>query len=305
MVVRPIITYAAMVWWLRSKYKTSQVKLSKLQRLACLGITEAMKTNSAATIGVLLGLPPLHLKMEAEAWAGIHKLSCNEQCRSKSLWYGHMSKAPDMMREPILQMGTDKMILIYAFHKPLTVRLPNRSEWERGIVPMEKGRLTWYTDGSKSNEGTGASVYSHGMMQRLSFSLGQNTTVFQAEVYAIKVCADENIKRGYCKRNIYILSDSQAATEALDICRISSRLVCDYHQPLMILAECNKVYLLWVLGHKGIQGNDIANQLASKGSQHLFIGPEPACGISGRVAERAIRDWVCREHQKYWQSIPG
>jgi hypothetical protein len=30
MVVRPIITYAAMVWWPKSEYKTSQAKVSKL-----------------------------------------------------------------------------------------------------------------------------------------------------------------------------------------------------------------------------------------------------------------------------------
>jgi hypothetical protein len=67
----------------------------------------------------------------------------------------------------------------------------------------------------------------------------------------------------------------------------------------MILAECNKVYLMWVLGHKGIEGNEIADQLARMGSLHTFIGPEPSCGISGRAAGWAIRDWVNREHQKY------
>jgi hypothetical protein len=40
-------------------------------------------------------------------------------------------------------------------------------------------------------------------------------------------------------------------------------------------------------------------------SLHPFIGPEPACGISERVAGQAIRDWVRREHRKYWQSILG
>jgi hypothetical protein len=71
MVVRPIITYAAMNWWPRLKYKTSQAKLSKLKRLACLGITGAMRTTPTAATEVLLGLPPLHLKIEAEATVGI------------------------------------------------------------------------------------------------------------------------------------------------------------------------------------------------------------------------------------------
>jgi hypothetical protein len=73
----------------------------------------------------------------------------------------------------------------------------------------------------------------------------------------------------------------------------------------MILAECNEVYVVWLLGYKGIDGNEIVNQLAKMGSLHQFIGPEPACGISGRVGGWAIRDWVAREHQRHWQSIPG
>jgi ribonuclease HI len=220
---------------------------------------------------------------------------------------GNMSIARDMIKEPILQMGTDKMITRYIFHKPFTVKLTNRSEWDRGLVPIQQGGLIGYTDGSKTNEGTGAGVYGHGMRQKFSFSLGRYTKVFQAEVYAIKACADENIKRGFHNRNIYILSDSQAAIKALDSCKIvrSRRLVWDCFQSLMTLAVRNKVYLMWVLGHKGIYGNKTADQLAKMGSLRPFIGPEPACGISGNVARRAIRDWVCREHHKYWQSILG
>lgn len=96
---------------------------------------------SAATVEILLGLPLLHLKIEAEAEAGIYRLNCNEQLRSKPLWYGHMNRAWDIMRELILQMGTGKMILIHVFHKPFTVRLPNRSEWGRGVVSLGKRGL--------------------------------------------------------------------------------------------------------------------------------------------------------------------
>jgi hypothetical protein len=53
-------------------------------------------------------------------------------------------------------------------------------------------RLIWYTYGSKTN-GNAAGVYGHGMRQMFSFSLGQYTTVSEAEVYAIKACAVANI----------------------------------------------------------------------------------------------------------------
>jgi hypothetical protein len=60
-----------------------------------------------------------------------------------------------------------------------------------------------------------------------------------------------------------------------------------------------------MLGHKGVVGNEIADQLAKRGSLHPFIGPEPACGVSDKVAGLVIQDWTCREHQEYWQSLPG
>jgi hypothetical protein len=92
---------------------------------------------------------------------------------------------------------------------------------------------------------------------------------------------------------------------ALDDCKISLKLVWDCHKSLLTLAEHNNVQLLWMPGHKGIEGNETANQLAKRGLLHPITGPEPACGVSERVARQAIRDWMCREHRDYWQSISG
>jgi hypothetical protein len=44
-----------------------------------------------------------------------------------------------------------------------------------------------------------------------------------------------------------------------------------------------------VPGHEGIFGNETADQLAKMGSEHPFIGPEPACGISFGVAKKVVR----------------
>jgi hypothetical protein len=48
-----------------------------------------------------------------------------------------------------------------------------------------------------------------------SFSLG-HYMVFQAEVYAINACSDENIDRDYKNKNIYILLDNQIVTKAAE-----------------------------------------------------------------------------------------
>jgi hypothetical protein len=133
-------------------------------------------------------------------------------------------------------------------------------------------------------------------------SLGQYTTVFQAEVYAIKVCAVENLDMNYKNRNIYIVAISQAEIKAFDKHQITTKLVWDGHQSLKQLARHKRVQLIWVPGHEGIVGNETAAELARTRSEHLFIGPKPACGISIGAAKKAVRDWRNRSHKEYWEA---
>jgi hypothetical protein len=158
MIIRPILTYGSTVWWTSVNY-VSRMELNKLQRLACFAITGAMKTTPTAAMEVLLGLPPLHVVIEAEAQAGIYRLMCNQQWRPRSANYGYDKKSRDMEQEPVFLMGTDRMTLRYVFHKPFKVHLSSRHEWQNGYNPYNKGGLVWYTDGSKTNKGTGAGVY--------------------------------------------------------------------------------------------------------------------------------------------------
>jgi hypothetical protein len=78
----------------------------------------------------------------------------------------------DMKEEPILQMGSDKMIPRHVYDKPFMNEFPDRSKWKDGLQPDRKGGLIWYTDGSKTNKGTGAGVYYYGTRRKLTFSLG-------------------------------------------------------------------------------------------------------------------------------------
>jgi ribonuclease HI len=67
----------------------------------------------------------------------------------------------------------------------------------------------------------------------------------------------------------------------------------------MELARHNRVQLIWVPGYEVIVRNETADQLARTVSEHPFIGPEPACGISVEVVKKAVRDWTSRKHKEY------
>jgi hypothetical protein len=42
----------------------------------------------------------------------------------------------------------------------------------------------------------------------------------------------------------------------------------------------------------------MADQLARLGSEHQFIGPEPACGITVGFAKKVVRVWTNRNHRR-------
>jgi hypothetical protein len=117
------------------------------------------------------------------------------------------------------------------------------------------------------------------MIKKFTFSLGQYSIAFQPEVYAIKATIAEITCKGYNNRSIYILCDSQAGIKALDNYQIISKLVWDCHQSLMKQADHKRVQLIQVSGHRGIEGNEIADQLATFRSDCPFIKPELECGI--------------------------
>jgi hypothetical protein len=47
----------------------------------------------------------------------------------------------------------------------------------------------------------------------------------------------------------------------------------------------------------GINGNEMADQLARQGSSCPLIGPEPTLGISAKAAREVIRGWMNRKHR--------
>nr|CAH7756896.1 unnamed protein product [Callosobruchus chinensis] len=81
--------------------------------------------------------------------------------------------------------------------KSFTLTIPNIEMWKRGEIQFPEEALVCYTDGSRlaSGQASGAGMYVENRGVRESYSLGTNTTIFEAEVYAILSAAcNEEVK---------------------------------------------------------------------------------------------------------------
>ena len=153
---------------------------------------------------------------------------------------------------------------------------------------------------------TGAGFYNHTKGERLSFPLGTLSSVFQAEIYAILQCAKSDDLRQRHNDSIAICTDSQAALKALSCPKINSALVVlETMSALRELAIFNSVRLLWVPGHSGIPGNEIADGLARQASAQSCLGPEPVLSITSTTVRNAMKQWAVWEQYTLWNSTVG
>jgi len=179
-IVRPTIYFASLIWWPGSQTANAKKKLSKVQRLACLGITGAILTAPTGAMEALAGHPPLDLVIQEEASSAAHRL-WSLRCWS----YLHPNQEHSCMlrrlqkSDPMFNTGVDVMKPVFNLESKYTVTMLTRGEWSRN-PPAVKG-LVWFTDGSRTAEGR-SEVYGQFADRRLSVSLGRRVTVFQAQL---------------------------------------------------------------------------------------------------------------------------
>ncbi|RVE41603.1 hypothetical protein evm_013751 [Chilo suppressalis] len=296
-IIRPIISYAAVVWWTKTIQVTTINKLRRLQRRACCAITGCMKTTPTSALETILNVRPLHLFIQQEAACTATRLSMLGHWRDNNS--PHTSILADIHRHfPYFAAVNDLIPKTYVFDKKYKIQL-----YEDTPDRCLHKELRVYTDGSKTNCGTGSGVFSEDLNIHISTALGAYNTVFQAECVGIIRAAEAIECRGVRGKHIRILSDSASVLQALDNNIMTSGLIYECHSKLTNIANDNRLTLQWIKGHSGSRGNDAADCLAREGSSRTAIGPEPIIPIPYRQLRTWIRERSQRQHDDYWSKL--
>ena len=202
-------------------------------------------------------------------------------------------------------MNSDRWSPEYFFDNRFKISIPNRIEWENGFNPISHEDVTMFTDGSKTDLGTGAGVYSDAPLVQMSSSLGKYSSITQAETFGIINACSVLKEQNHTGAKIVICTDSQACLKALRSNCLSSKLMIECLHKVNEIALQNDLTLMWVPGHQGVIGNEEADELARKGSNVTFIGPEPAFGLSYNVQKTVIRNFYSKKHHWMWNSHNG
>lgn len=197
-------------------------------------------------------------------------------------------------------MRHDHMPKLFDFETRFSVTIPTKAQWNNDSVRLEG--VCVYTDGSKRDGRAGSGIYSSELDLCIATPLGEHTTVFQAEVFSIMRSAELLLESNVAQQTINILSDSHAVLSAIKRKCRNSLLLQDCCMALKRLSALNRVHLVWVPAHSGIDGNSRADVLAKSGSRSRFCGPEPMFGLTNKSRRSLVHGNAFTAHQQRWRT---
>lgn len=250
----------------------------------------------------IIGLAPLHLH--------ILKVAAKTAIRFGCLGNFTLSRDSPHSRIceliPQWELITDHSDLISPridFGRNFKTVIPTRESYTDPNFLSPDDPDSWYTDGSKTDEGSGSGIYN--CNDELSVALGMTASVFQAELHAITVCADHLLQLGVVDRHLRIYTDSQAGVNALANPRCTSQTVLDCKNTLNQLGIYNDITIYWIPGHSNLKGNEEADRLANIGSATPLNDPTPVLKLGAFHAESVIDHWVQELELDLWTNQNG
>jgi ribonuclease HI len=291
-----MLTYGAVVWGPKAQQTTAIRKLEQIQRIACLYTTGAMRTTPTRAMEVILGLTPLDIHVKEVALMTMYRfrtvgiepeVGAGETRRR--LWHEALSSLP------MLQANTDSIAPRFVFHKPYKICISNTTE-----EPAAADTICVYTDGSKTEHGSGCGVYSTSLKLKIKWAMGKHANVVQTELNGIYIAAKEISSKNISGKNICIYTDSRQALLALERPRITQGSVLECHEALVKASDNNTVKLKWIKGHGKYRGNHIADTLAKRAAGERLLEPAPSASLTTSAVANQIREHSQIAFRKRW-----
>ena len=175
-------------------------------------------------------------------------------------------------------VNSDKIKPILNINQGYSITINTRADFKLSETSTD---IQVFTDGSKDehgNTGYGAHFTDHDLGVSLLGPIHTYNSVYQAEVAAIYVAAQNLSNLNTRNREIQFYSDSQAAIKALDNTTLNSQITKKCSDALNnLVSNNNTVNINWIPGHSDYNGNELADHLAKLGSKQdapmLPIGP--------------------------------
>lgn len=262
-----------------------------------------MRSTPTYALEILLDLMPLDLYTKMIAANTAQRL--NELHLWKKQTFGHSKIIPPANK------CTDLITEFLHFTKTHHTSIPSRTEWNNQTLPFSTASI--FTDGSKTENGTGSGIFSESLNIKHSLKLNKDCSVFQAEIKAVEKAATFlSTITDNDDKDITIYVDSQAAIKALASTTIKSKTVKDCLDALDEASSDFNITICWVPGHTNVYGNEQADLLAKMGSNSEINTDltvlKPFCDFKGHIKTNSYSKWnkrwtdlkTCENSRQMW-----
>ena len=268
-VVLPSFSYGAVIWARAAQKTATRAKLKKLNRIMATTMMPCRRSTPTAGLEIVLGLPPLDLKVEEIALKAMLRILPHNRTKWDGLGAsssGHLRWGMDKLIDLGIRNFTFDTTNVLNIHKNYKI---DTESFGSGL-PKTESKVVCYTDGSKMSSNAG---YGFGIMKDdflLSSENGQldlNNSVFQAEVTAIAQACNSLCE--IVTPRVTIFSDSQAAISSLNSLKVKSKTVLNCIKQLNLLGNHCQVDIKWVKAHADHPGNEFADKEAKLGTTNV------------------------------------
>ena len=290
----PSLAHGAIVWYKSCENASIKKKLAQLNRLICSCLMPLRQSVPTSGLETALNIMPLHLYMAKSAlntYVRVRKIV-------KPTWdqIGSNSKRGHLLRcqKDLSNLGINLVDEDRDFYLNIDRKYIVDLESKSFGLPHYDSTLKCYTDGSRMKGKTGYGyIISDGdyIMKESNGFIGENASVFQAEVMAIQqACLELSNYDG----DITIFTDSMSTLDALCKLKTKSKVVAQCIQELNKLANNRKVSIHWIRSHtNNCCGNEYADAQAKGGtvSCNLVETPVPVGFLKEQIHRAFMKVW--------------